>query len=81
VLGHGAHPDPANELAGAVDAARATAHAAGRALPVVVSLVGTDADPQGRQRCSAALAAAGASVFLSNGDATRHALAMLRSTR
>ena len=81
VLGHGAHPDPANELSGAVDAARATAHAAGRALPVVVSLVGTDADPQGRQRCSAALAAAGASVFLSNGDATRHALVMLGSTR
>ena len=33
VLGHGAHPDPAGELADALLAARATAHAAGRALP------------------------------------------------
>lgn len=81
VLGHGAHPDPGGELAGAVRAARATAHAAGRALPVVVSLTGTDADPQGRARCAELLADAGASVFLSNGAATRHALELLRSGR
>ena len=74
VLGHGAHPDPAGELADAVRAARATAHAAGRALPVVVSLTGTEADPQGRARCAEALADAGASVLLSNAAATRHAL-------
>ena len=79
VLGHGAHPDPAGELADAVRSARATAHADGRALPVVVSLTGTDADPQGRSRCAAVLADAGASVFLSNGAATRHALDLLRS--
>ncbi len=53
VLGHGTHPDPAGELADAVRSARATAHAEGRALPVVVSLTGTDADPQGRSRCAA----------------------------
>ena len=81
VLGHGSHPDPAGELSAAIRSARAAAHAAGRALPVVVSLVGTDADPQGRTRCSDALVAAGASVFLSNAAATRHALAQLRSTR
>lgn len=81
VLGHGAHPDPAGELADAVRAARATAHAAGRALPVVVSLTGTDADPQHRSRCAAALADAGASVFLSNGAATRHTLDLLGSPR
>lgn len=81
VLGHGAHADPGDELAEAVRSARATAHAAGRALPVVVSLTGTDADPQGRERCSALLADAGASVFLSNGAATRHALELLRSAR
>ncbi|HET6967017.1 MAG TPA: FdrA family protein [Ornithinibacter sp.] len=79
VLGHGAHPDPAGELADAVRAARETAHAAGRALPVVVSLTGTDADPQGRSRCAEVLAGAGASVHLSNGAATRHALTLLRS--
>ena len=81
VLGHGAHPDPAGELADAVRSARATAHADGRALPVVVSLTGTDADPQHRSRCAATLADAGASVFLSNGAATRHALDLLGSPR
>ncbi len=40
VLGHGAHPDPAPELADAIRAARGTAAAAGRDLPVVVSLTG-----------------------------------------
>ncbi len=81
VLGHGAHPQPAEELAGAIRDARATAAEDGRLLPVVVSLVGTDADPQGRARCSDALVASGASVFLSNGAAARHAIAQLRRTR
>ena len=74
VLGHGAHPDPAGDLAEAIRAAKA---AAGRDLPVVVSLVGTDSDPQDRAAAEAALADAGASVFLSNAAATRHALALL----
>ncbi|HEX6917428.1 MAG TPA: FdrA family protein, partial [Phycicoccus sp.] len=81
VLGHGSHPDPAGELADAVRRARETAHADGRALPVVVSLCGTDADPQDRAACSATLADAGASVFLSNAAAARHAVAELRSPR
>ncbi|GGL29826.1 FdrA family protein [Phycicoccus endophyticus] len=81
VLGHGAHPDPAGELAEAVEAARATARADGRALPVVVSLTGTDADPQDRGRCAEVLAAAGASVLLSNAAATRHAVAALGGAR
>ncbi len=76
VLGHGAHPDPAGELAEAISAAKA---AADRDLPVVVSLVGTDADPQDRDSAERALAHAGASVFLSNAAATRHALSLLRS--
>ncbi len=80
VLGHGAHPDPAPDLAAAVRAARDTAHADGRALPVVVSLCGTDTDPQRRSACQEALAAAGASVFLSNAAAARHAVAELRGT-
>jgi FdrA protein len=80
VLGHGAHPDPADELADAVRSARATAHAAGRALPVVISLTGTEADPQGYARTAATLAAAGASVFLSNAAAARHAVAQLEGS-
>jgi FdrA protein len=79
VLGHGSHPDPADELADAVRAARATAREAGRDLPVVVSLTGTDADPQGRARCAQVLAQAGAAVHLSNAAATRAALSLLRS--
>ena len=80
VLGHGSHPDPADELADAVRSARVTAHEAGRALPVVVSLTGTDADPQGYARTADVLAGAGASVFLSNAAATRHAVAQLEGS-
>lgn len=79
VLGHGAHPDPAGELADAIRSAREVARADGRALPVVVSLCGTDGDPQGREACTRALAGAGASVFLSNAAAARHAAAQLGS--
>lgn len=80
VLGHGAHPDPADDLAAAITAARAQAHTVGRALPVVVSLTGTADDPQGYARTAAALAAAGASVFLSNAAAARHAVRALGAT-
>ncbi|MFD1826046.1 MULTISPECIES: FdrA family protein [Mumia] len=74
VLGHGAEPDPAAALAPAVADARTRAAEAGRTLPVVVSLIGTDADPQGLDIQADALAAAGAYVLASNAEATRHAL-------
>ena len=77
VLGHGAHADPAADLATAIRRARQAAHAGGRSLPVVVSLTGTENDPQGYARVADALADAGASVFLSNAAATRHAVAQL----
>ncbi|GAA2163313.1 CoA ligase [Humibacillus xanthopallidus] len=77
VLGHGAHPDPAPELAAAIAAARETAASAGRNLPVVVSLTGTSGDPQGLERSAEALADAGATVLLSNANATRHAIHLL----
>ena len=77
VLGHGAHADPAPELADAVRAARATAASAGRDLPVVVSLTGTQGDPQGLSSSAAALTAAGAVVHLSNAAATRAAVDLL----
>jgi FdrA protein len=64
VCGHGAHADPASELAGAV--ARAARHAA-----VVVRVCGTDADPQDASRQAAALADAGAVVAPSNAAAAR----------
>ena len=71
VLGHGAHPDPAGELAPALEAARRTAAAAGRGLAIVASVTGTEADAQGRSRQAAALRRAGALVMDSNAQAAR----------
>jgi FdrA protein len=67
VLGHGAHPDPAAELAPAIAAA------AREGVAVVASLVGAAADPQDPARQARALQAAGAHVFVSNARAARYA--------
>lgn len=72
VLGHGAEPDPASLLAPGIEAARRD-----RPVPVVVSLVGTDLDPQGLDAQRDALVAAGAEVHLSNAAATRRALDLI----
>jgi FdrA protein len=72
VLGHGAEEDPAASLAPAIDGIRP---------PVVVTVVGTSHDPQGRDRQVAALAAAGAEVHLSNAAATRRALEIMGGAR
>jgi len=77
VLGYGAHPQPADELAGAITDAVRRAAEDGRELPVVVSLTGVENDPQGLTTCATTLQSAGASVFLSNAQATRHALSLL----
>ena len=68
VLGHGADPDPAASLVPALRDLQ---------VPVVVGLVGTDADPQGWTRQADALAAAGAHVFASNSAATRFAVDLI----
>jgi FdrA protein len=67
VLGHGAHRDPAGELAGAV------ARVAGRAV-VIARVCGTDDDPQDARRQTATLEAAGAIVAPSNATAARLAV-------
>jgi FdrA protein len=46
VLGYGAHPDPAGELAPAIARAKAIAEKEGRYLEVVAVVCGTDEDPQ-----------------------------------
>lgn len=74
VLGHGAHPDPAAELAPAIRGAHARAAGDGRELAVVISLIGTAGDPQGLERQALALRDAGASVHLSNAHASRKAV-------
>jgi FdrA protein len=68
VLGHGAHPDPAAELSPAIAASDA---------PVVVSLVGTRADPQDLNTQAATLQRAGAHVFMSNAQAARFACGLV----
>jgi FdrA protein len=77
ILGLGSHADPADELAAAISSARSAAAAGGRELAVVVSLIGVENDPQGLTRCATTLRACGASVFVSNAQATRYALSLL----
>ncbi len=72
VLGHGAEPDPATALAPAVAAT------CRRGVPVVLSCIGTAADPQGLPVQVAALASAGAEVHVSNAGAVRRAVALVR---
>ena len=71
VLGDGAHPDPASELAPAVEKAIALAAKDGRPLPVVTVVIGTDEDPQGLGRQIEQLEAAGAFVFTRHDEAVR----------
>ncbi|MEU6696378.1 FdrA family protein [Pseudonocardia sp. NPDC046786] len=68
VLGHGAEPDPAAALVPVLSGARP---------PVVVTVVGTTADPQDLHRQVGALVAAGAEVHLSQAGATRRAVELL----
>jgi FdrA protein len=72
VLGYGAHPDPAGELAPLVE--RALADRRG-GLSVVISLCGAAGDPQGLDGQAATLRAAGALVTRSSAQAARLALA------
>jgi FdrA protein len=60
VLGEGAHPDPASELAPAIAEARAER---GHSLELIAVVVGTETDPQGLLAQIERLMAAGATVF------------------
>jgi FdrA protein len=71
VLGYGAHPDPAAELAPVV------AELIVGGAPVVVALCGTQRDPQGRDRQAEALRGAGAEVYLSNAAAARRSVDLI----
>lgn len=65
ILGHGAHADPAAELAPVIAAVDGPI--------VVVSLIGSKADPQDLNAQAATLQSAGAHVYTSNAQATRFA--------
>lgn len=80
ILGHGAHPDPASELAPAIAAAHVGALAVDTPLVVIVSLCGSSGDPQGVEKQATTLAQSGASVYLSNAAAARAALRLITET-
>jgi FdrA protein len=77
VLGFCAHANPAAVYAPAIVQARTMAAAAGRSLPVIVSLCGTEGDPQRLSMQRKALEAAGALVFESNAAATLAAASLV----
>jgi len=79
VLGDGAHPDPAGELAPAIAEAIVTAEAAGRHLDVIAVVVGTDEDPQNLDAQIEQLEAAGALVECNNETAVRRAGELVRA--
>jgi FdrA protein len=69
VLGYGAHPDPAGELAITLEEVRSRAAAAERGLALVGSVCGTAGDPQDLHRQEAALRDAGVLLAESNAQA------------
>jgi FdrA protein len=79
VLGYGAHPDPASELAPAISRARSSAEGAGRYLVVVVVVSGTDEDPQNMDAQVEQLEKAGAIVETSNDVAVRYVGKLVRA--
>ena len=73
VLGYGANPDPAGELAPAVGEARAVAARDGRSLIVIGFVCGTDGDPQDLTGQIAKLRDAGMLLAATSTGAARHA--------
>src|SRR6266566_1135366 len=73
VLGYCAQQNPASVYAPAIVQAREKAKVAGRWLPVIISLCGTEGDPQRLSLQHTALEAAGAMVYESNEMAARAA--------
>jgi FdrA protein len=79
VLGFGAHPNPASELAPAIAKARKIAQDGGCYLEVVAVVSGTDEDPQDMNAQIQMLEEAGAVVETSNDVAARYVGRLLRS--
>jgi FdrA protein len=75
VLGEGAHPDPAAELAPAIAEIKQA-----RPLEVVAIVIGTDDDPQNMAAQVERLGVAGAQVFNSTGEAVDFAVRRLART-
>ena len=78
VLGYCAQQNPASVYAPAIVQAREKAKVAGRWLSVIISLCGTEGDPQRLSLQRTAIEAAGAMVFESNEMAARAAAFLVR---
>ena len=70
VLGYGAHPNPASELCPAIEKARGIADQNERSLIVVLSITGTEGDPQNLSQQQEAFERTGAIVCDSNAAAS-----------
>lgn len=81
VLGHGAHPDPAEAMLPAIEAAQKTASAAGRDIVFIGSVCGTEQDPQCLSRQEKRLTEAGVLLADSNAAATRLAIGVLEQLK
>jgi hypothetical protein len=81
VIGYGSHPNPAEDLAAAIQTAKAEAARAGRHLCCVCAVCGTEGDPQSLSRTQQQLADAGAVVLPSNAQATRFVSRILANLR
>jgi len=79
VLGYGAHPNPASELAPAIAEAKSSARDKSRYVEIVAIVSGTDEDPQGIQDQIKVLEDAGAIVELSSETAVRQVGRLINS--
>ena len=79
MLGQGAHPDPAGQLAEAIAGAKKAAERGGGYFSVVASVVGTPKDPQGLDAQREKLERGGVVVMPSNAQAAR--MATLTATK
>lgn len=79
VLGYGAHPNPAGELAPAIARVKEKAKEAGRYLEVVAVVCGTDEDPQDFDLQIKLLREAGVVVETSNDASVRHVGQLVRA--
>ncbi len=70
-LGYGSNSDPAGQLVPTIQKAKALAEAAGRNLPFIASVIGTDMDFQGLDSQKKRLKDAGVLIMPSNAQATR----------
>lgn len=79
VLGYGAHPNPAGELAPTIAKVKEKAKEAGRYLEVVAVVCGTDEDPQDFDLQIKLLREAGVVVETSNDASVRHVGQLVRA--